>query len=109
MTRTSKIQFVAHGQKWRDGVNGNTYHSVRITRTGTGETIAVPMRYGYGDHYRQTALEAMLGAGWIPAKYGKKHPRGCTDLPRFERDNDYPIQWTVTHGLRRDCVANGVV
>ena len=102
-----KILFVAHGARWFDKVNGNTYHSVRVTRTDTGETIAAPFRYGYGDHYRLTALTLMLEHGWIPAKYGERHANGGTHVLSYERENDRPIHWTVSDGLKRDCVANG--
>jgi len=95
-----KIKFVCHAVKWFDKVNGNTYHSVRITNTKTGETIANGFQYGYGDHYRQTALMRMLKADWIPG-YNEK------TIYSYERENNYPIQWIVSHGLKRDCIANG--
>ena len=94
-----KIMFIANGARWFDRLNGNTYHSVRVTNTETGETIYCPMQYGYGDHYRQTALEEMHNKGWIP---GERE-----NLWLFERENNYPIHWTVTDGLKRDCVRNG--
>ena len=31
------------------------------------------------------------------------HPL-CFD---YERENNYPILWTVSDGLKRECVANG--
>ena len=104
-----QIKYAAHAARWFDKANGSTYHSVRITRADTGETIAAPMQYGYGDHYRQTALALMLDAGWIPAKYGEKLPHGGTLAYSYERENNYPILWTVSDGLKRDCVANGKV
>ena len=33
------IKYIAHCKKWRDTINGNTYHSVRITNTKTKEEI----------------------------------------------------------------------
>ncbi len=107
--KKQKVKFIAIGAKWFDKVNGNTYHSVRITRCSDAQTIVVPFQYGYGDHYRQTALEAMFEAKWIPKRYGVKHESGCDNLCMFERENNYPIQWEVTEGLKRDCVANGVL
>jgi hypothetical protein len=46
-------------------MNGNTYHSVNVTDVSTGFTIYCPYQYGYGDHYRQTALVAMYKEMWI--------------------------------------------
>jgi hypothetical protein len=59
------------------------------------------MQYGYGDHYRQTALQAMLAAGWLPKTYT------ADTVFWFERENNYPIQWTVSEGRKRDCEAHG--
>lgn len=95
-----KIEYVCNAVKWFDKVNGNTYHSVKVTRCEDGETITTGWMYGYGEHYRQTALELMVSNDWIPKRYTKK-------TYEFERANDYPIQWNVTDGLKRDVVANG--
>lgn len=92
-----EIKFVCNAVKWRDKVNGNTYHSCHITRCSDGSIITVPFTYGYGEHYRQSALTRMSEVGWIP----EKEPY-C-----YERDNNYPILWNVSEGLKRDCVANG--
>ena len=97
----SKIKFVANAVRWFDKVNGNTYHSVNITRVGDGEKIVHPMTYGYGDAYRQSALNAMNIHAWLPEKYNEEN------LYLYERENNYPIMWNVTDGLKRDCVANG--
>ena len=103
-----KIKFVANGFKWFDKVNGNTYHSVRIVRCRDGATVTVPFTYGYGDHYKETALLAMGVAGWLPKKYNPK-PGFNNSYYLYERDNNYPIMWTIKDGLKRDCVANGVL
>ena len=60
-------------------------------------------QYGYGDSYQQTALEAMIEAGWLPKKYNKENAY------LYPRENDYPIYWSVSEGLNRDCIANGVI
>jgi hypothetical protein len=101
-----KIKYICFAARWFDRINGNTYHSARITRCADGATIAAPLRYGYGGSYRQTALNAMLEAGWIPAKY-KDKPGKPGNLYRYERDNGYPIEWTVIDGLKRDAIRNG--
>ena len=97
-----KKKYTAVAVRWFDKVNGNTYHSVRIINNETGETLYCPFQYGYGDHYGQTALEAMAVAGWLPEKY-----RADNEWYLYERENDYPINWAVSDGLKRDCVANG--
>jgi hypothetical protein len=96
-----KIKFLAVAVKWFDKVNGNTYHSVKVTRTRDGAVLACPYSYGYGDQYRQTALDAMFQAGWLPKKYNKD------TIYLYERENNYPVSWEVHHGLKRDCIKNG--
>ena len=95
-----KILYTCIAYKWFDKINGNTYHSVRITRHSDNKTIVHPLTYGYGEHYRQTAIETMVKNGWIPEKYNNT-------LYLFERENNYPILWHVFEGLKRDCVSNG--
>ena len=94
-----QIKYICNAAKWFDKVNGNTYHSVRITRCSDGEVIAHGWTYGYGEAYKQTALEIMRDKGWIVGTYD--------ELYRFERNNNYPIEWVVSHGLKREMVANG--
>ena len=102
-----KIKYVGTAARWFDRANGNTYHSVRITRTGDGKTIYCPFQYGYEDHYRQTALEAMAAAKWLPVKYRGRNDNGTYEAMNYERENNYPIEWSVTDGLKRDCIRNG--
>jgi hypothetical protein len=103
----NKIKFVANAVRWFDKVNGNTYHSVNITNIKTGKTIYCPMTYGYSEQYRHTALEAMAKAGWLPEKYRSNQIQSENSFYMYERENNYPIMWNVTDGLKRDCVANG--
>lgn len=98
----NKIKFVCETILWYDRVNGNTYHASEITRTSDGATLNCPLQYGHSEHYRQTAREAMLKAGWLPKKYNK-----FGDAWNYERENDYPIHWIVSDGLKRDAVALG--
>ena len=97
-----KIKFVCNAVKWFDKVNGNTYHSVQITRCKDGKVLYCPYTYGYGDHYRQTALEAMALNEWLPSGY-----QTGSNLWGYERENNYPIEWIVSHGPKRECIANG--
>lgn len=103
----NKIKFVATAVRWFDKVNGNTYHSVQITRVKDGKTIYCPITYGYGEHYQQTALEAMEKAKWLPKEYRGQSEYGYKKYYHYERENNYPIMWSVTNGFKRDCVANG--
>ena len=97
-----KIEYVCNAVKWWDKVNGNTYHSVRVTRCKDDAVVVGQFQYGYGDHYRQTALEEMDKAGWLPTKYSGEKNRW-----NFERENGYPIYWSIRNGLKREAVANG--
>jgi hypothetical protein len=106
---TMKIKFIAKAVRWFDRHNGNTYHSVMVTRFRDGKTLAAPFTYGYGDSYRQSALEAMASAKWLPVKYRGRHDNGSHHAFCYERDNKYPIQWNVSDGLKRDCIANGII
>ena len=103
-----KIKFICNASRWFDKASGNIYHSVKITRVKDGKQIAAPLQYGYEDHYRQTALKLMLENKWI--KYSGL-PGGymIETLHLYERENNYPISWNVTDGLKRDCIANGII
>lgn len=98
-----EIKFVANAVRWFDKVNGNTYHSVRIENVKTGETLkSLPMVYGYDDAYRQTALKLMADNNWLPEKYLQKGAKNSTLYHLFERENNYPIIWHVSDGLKRE-------
>ena len=105
----SKIKFICNAVKWFDKVNGNTYHSVRVTRCSDGKVIADGFQYGYGEQYRDTALALMLKNGFLPEKYFIDVLTGKSNLYLYERENGYPILWNVSKGLKRDCIANGTI
>lgn len=98
-----KIEFVCNTVKWFDKLNGNSYHSVRVTRCKDGQTIVGGFTYGFGDYYRQTAIEQMIKNKWLPSKYNKDN------YYLYERENNYPILWNVANGLKKDCISNGVL
>ncbi len=102
-----KIKFVVTAIRWFDRKNGNTYHACQITRTRDGAVLKCPFQYGYGDQYRYTALEAMAKAKWFPSKYRVQRSNGTWTYTDYERENDYPIQWNVSDGKKRDCMALG--
>lgn len=95
LKKSDSKEFTATACRWFDRTCGNTYHSVQITRHKDGKILHCPFQYGYDDHYRQTALQAMQEAGWIK------------DTRAYERLHKYPIIWEVSDGLKRDCVAHG--
>ena len=107
MAKARAIRFTATAVRWFDKVNGNTYHSVRIVRHRDGAVLYCPWQYGYGEQYRYTALETMARAKWLPPKYREPQPQGGLNVFGYERENNYPILWLVSDGLKRDCVANG--
>ena len=53
------IKYVIHSKKWRDKLNGNTYHSVRVLNTQNNSLIAAPYQYGYGDQFMQSAQASL--------------------------------------------------
>ena len=101
--KTRKILFTVIAKRWFDRINGNTYHSVRCVRHKDSKIIVGQFQYGYGDCYRQTALEIMCDAKWLPKQYNREN------MWRYERENNYPILWDVSDGLKKDCIANGIL
>jgi hypothetical protein len=60
---TIKSIFI-EGRLWFDKSGGNTYHAVKIEVNG--QIIKyLPMRYGYGEQYLQTALEYLKSYGLV--------------------------------------------
>ncbi len=58
-----KGHLVINRNRWFDKINGNTYHSVQVFVNG--KLIAEQgLTYGYGDHYRQTAIELLEKNGY---------------------------------------------
>jgi len=104
-----KIKYICNAARWFDKVNGNTYHSVRIIRVKDNKVIVSPLQYGYGNHYEQTALELMAANKWLPVKYRGHTDSGSPLAYMYARENNYPIHWVVSDGLKRDCVANGII
>ena len=59
------IKYVIHAKKWRDKVNGNTYHSARVLDTQSQLQLTVPFQYGYGDQFVSSSSSEMIKQGWI--------------------------------------------
>ncbi len=115
--KTRQIKFTVIAKTWWDKVNGNTYHSVRCVRMRDNAVVVGEFQYGYGEHYKQTALVVMFDAGWFkgitrPAISNVRYEdiEDCytqKTIYLYEREKNYPILWTVSEGLKRECIANG--
>jgi len=100
MTQTHTTSALAHdaklpipglhieGRRWFQKTYGNTYHSVRIYRTGC-ETVYLPSRYGYGEMFLQTAIAYLRKNGYADAQNGTCYLReqlggtySVIDVPR---------------------------
>lgn len=100
-----KIKFICNVVKWFDKINGNTYHSVKITRCKDGKVLICeyPYTYGYGEQYKYTAIQLMINNKWLPKKYSKDN------YYLYERENNYPIMWNITEGKKREMILNGSI
>ena len=78
------IKYVIHSKKWRDKLNGNTYHSVRVLNTQNNSLIAAPYQYGYGDQFMESAKKVMNKAGWIEDKFT---PEDYLQIHIIDEDN----------------------
>jgi hypothetical protein len=63
-TKTNLNSVFIEARLWFDKTYGNTYHSVRIEANGLS-VGQVPMTYGYGQHYEQTALDYLKKVGLV--------------------------------------------
>ena len=107
-----EIKFTVIAKKWFDKINGNTYHSVRCVRCKDNAIVVGYFRYGYGEHYKQTALDVMYDAGWFKNYRQTESPKKgykytSASMCFFELQHNYPILWVVSWELKRDCIANG--
>ena len=67
--KNKPVSITILGRKWRDKINGNTYHSARVI--ADGELVAVaPFQYGYGDQWQWSAAAVFETAGKMP---GREH------------------------------------
>jgi hypothetical protein len=63
LNKNIKSLFV-EGRLWFDKINGNTYHAVKIE--ANGKVIKyLPITYGYGNQYEQTALTWLKSYGLV--------------------------------------------
>lgn len=92
-------------KEWFDKVNGNSYHSVRVTiNYGMPDemTIYCPFTYGYGDHYQQTAFSAIQAFGLTPKQDSR------TSAWRYYEENGIITRNSISRNcLKRDVIAWG--
>jgi hypothetical protein len=63
LNKNIKSLFI-EGRLWFDKINGNTYHAVKIE--ANGQIIKyLPMSYGYGNQYQETALTWLKSYGLV--------------------------------------------
>lgn len=84
----------ARGRKWFDKINGNTYHSV--TMTVGGVSVYIPMHYGYGDQWRQTAVDWLVSNDILEPR---KYEGGAT---KYRELYDMITWGDAPEGLKRD-------
>lgn len=97
-------------KEWFDKVNGNSYHSARITLNFGLEdekTICVPFTYGYEDHYLQSSAELLEKEGFIqPEKYDNGAKQS---IVRYCREHGIDLRTSKQEGCKkRDVVSWGM-
>jgi hypothetical protein len=76
------------GRRWFDRVNGNTYHSAEMVIDG--ECVGkVPMTYGYGDQYIDSAFDYLEKKNLIPLR--ERYITGS---------KEQPYQWVERTGIK---------
>ena len=64
-----KYLFIITGRRWFQRSYGNTYHTVAMeVRNADGDTVYTHKsgeRYGYGEHFIQTAVEYLEKEGYL--------------------------------------------
>ena len=66
------------GKEWFDKINGNSYHSAQVT-INNDAVLYVPLTYGYGNHYLQSALELLKTEYIISKDFEGALSRYCFD------------------------------
>lgn len=86
-------------KEWFDKANGNSYFSAQVTiNFGEPDCIgfSIPFQYGYGEHYKQSTLEAL-----------KKRFNITTDtasLDRYARENNITLRASIETGCKQSDV-----
>ena len=100
-TLSSKSRVTVEARKWFDKVNGNTYHTVKISIENGGETETLKTNglvYGYGDHWRQTACELLEKAGY---KLNAATVKAINAAAGYEVQRGTTIKYGDFYGLKK--------
>lgn len=98
------------GRKWRDKVNGNTYHSARVFIDGN-LVCCVPFQYGYGNQFEWNAIDALERTKRFKGERQRKvsaDRQNCESGWSWLRDRlglGYVVDCADV--LKRDCIAWG--
>ena len=87
MNDIKKIKgLVIIGRKWRDKINGNTYHSAEVIIFTSDDIRSYKsgLTYGYGEQYLETAHQLLVDLGWLK-----------DDKMMWESLKDADIDWTA--------------
>ena len=55
-------------KEWFDRINGNSYFSAQVTINfgmKTAKVIYLPFQYGYGSHYQDMSMKALIEKGFV--------------------------------------------
>ena len=91
---------VFEGRRWFDKVNGNTYHSRKVTVTYSDDSKDVLINnfsYGYGNDWFHQSLDDLVKAGIFESK---------SDANDWLYNNRNKWYETVSDGLKRDLKFN---
>ena len=74
-----EIKLLIEGFEWFDKINGNSYHTIKITNLKDNCVIyrSENIVYGYGSQYEQTAYDELIKLGLV-----KEEDRFNHDLNR---------------------------
>lgn len=101
----NKPQINIIGARWYDKINGNTYHTVKISifNVETRQEMILKTENlvcGYDDHYLQTSCKLLKEANII-----NKELSEASTWKIFEAlEATYKINYTITDGLKRDAL-----
>lgn len=82
------------GRKWFDKVNGNTYHTTEIQLNGEFFCKS-SFTYGYGDHWKQTALELLQDKGLVSLPRPLPIVKKGKSIPQERRNKYYADKETI--------------
>ena len=99
MKQLIKTLLVINARRWFDKVNGNTYHAVQVF--DGNELIAKhALTYGYGEHYRQTAFELLIKAGYYSDE--RRENSSYVDFSKFQDDLKKGLVFCNDMGRQKD-------